>query len=116
MDKKQRRLYTTTIYAVGFLQMGGIGISPVLAELGKAFPQYSTTAIQFTSSIVSLFVVLTNLITGWLCTRFPKKYLAAFGCGLRHFCCPQTHRCLQRHCSFGLRNCAFVCTVFVVCL
>lgn len=82
MDKKQRRLYTTTIYAVGFLQMGGIGISPVLAELGKAFPQYSTTAIQFTSSIVSLFVVLTNLITGWLCTRFPKKYLAAFGCGL----------------------------------
>ncbi len=82
MDKKQRRLYTTTIYAVGFLQMGGIGISPVLAELGKAFPQYSTTAIQFTSSIVSLFVVLTNLITGWLCARFPKKYLTAFGCGL----------------------------------
>ena len=30
MDKKQRRLYTTTIYAVGFLQMGGVGISPVL--------------------------------------------------------------------------------------
>ena len=82
MDKKQRRLYTTTIYAVGVLQMGGIGISPVLAELGKAFPQYSTTAIQFTSSIVSLFVVLTNLITGWLCTRFPKKYLTAFGCSL----------------------------------
>lgn len=72
----------TTIYAVGFLQMGGIGISPVLAELGKAFPQYSTTAIQFTSSIVSVFVVLTNLITGWLSTRFPKKYLTAFGCGL----------------------------------
>ena len=82
MDKKQRRLYTTTIYAVGFLQMGGVGISPVLDELSKAFPQYSTTAIQFTSSIVSLFVVLTNLITGWLCARFPKKYLTAFGCGL----------------------------------
>ena len=82
MDKKQRRLYTTTIYAVGFLQMGGVGISPVLDELSKAFPQYSTTAIQLTSSIVSLFVVLTNLITGWLCARFPKKYLTAFGCGL----------------------------------
>ena len=82
MDKKQRRLYTTTIYAVGFLQMGGVGISPVLDELSKAFPQYSTTAIQLTSSIVSLFVVLTNLITGWLCARFPKKYLTAVGCGL----------------------------------
>lgn len=39
MDKKQRQLCTTTIYAVGFLQMGGIGLSPVPAELSKAFPQ-----------------------------------------------------------------------------
>lgn len=82
MDKKQRRWNITAIYAVGFLQMGGIGISPVLAELSKAFPQYSTTAIQFVSSIPGIFVVLTNLVTGWLCARFPKKYITAFGCGL----------------------------------
>ena len=78
MDKKQRRWNITAIYAVGFLQMGGIGISPVLAELSKAFPQYSTTAIQFVSSIPGIFVVLTNLVTGWLCARFPKKYITAF--------------------------------------
>lgn len=82
MDKKQRRWNITAIYAVGFLQMGGIGISPVLAELSKAFPQYSTTAIQFVSSIPGIFVVLTNPVTGWLCARFPKKYTTAFGCGL----------------------------------
>lgn len=82
MDKKQRRACVTTIYMVAFLQMGGIGISPILAELSKAFPQYSTTAIQFVSSIPSIFVVLTNLVTGWLCARFAKKYLTAAGCGL----------------------------------
>lgn len=37
MDKKQHWLCTTAIYAVSFLQMGGI--SSVPAELSKAFPQ-----------------------------------------------------------------------------
>ena len=82
MNRRQRFWNIATIYAVGFLQMGGAGLSPVLSELGRAFPQYSTTAIQFVSTIPSVFVILTNLVTGWLCERFPKKYITAVGCGL----------------------------------
>lgn len=82
MNKKQRFWNIATIYVVGFLQMGGAGLSPVLAELGRAFPQYSATAIQFVASMPSIFVVITNLFTGWLCEHFPKKYITAAGCGL----------------------------------
>lgn len=82
MNRRQRFWNIAAIYAVGFLQMGGAGMSPVLAELGKAFPQASTTAIQFVSTIPSVFVVLTNLITGWLCEHFPKKYITAVGCAM----------------------------------
>lgn len=82
MTKKQRFWNIAAIYAVGFLQLGGSGMAPVLARLGDAFPQYSTTAIQFTATIPSIFVILTNLTTGWLCERFPKKYITAAGCGL----------------------------------
>lgn len=82
MNRRQRFWNIATIYTVGFLQMGGAGMSPVLAELGRAFPQYSTTAIQFVATLPSILVVLTNLITGWLCEHFPKKYITAAGCAL----------------------------------
>lgn len=82
MNKKQRTWNLIAIYFVAALQMGGAGLSPVLAELGGAFPQYSTTAIQLVATIPSIFVALTNLITGWLCRKFPKKYIVAIGCGM----------------------------------
>ena len=82
MTKKQRFFNILAIYTVAFLQMGGAGLSPVMAKLGEAFPNAGAGAIQLVMTIPSLFVVLTNLVTGWLMAKFPKKYITAVGCGL----------------------------------
>lgn len=82
MAQSQKRLNIFTIYLVAVLQMGGVGLSPILKELSNAFPQYSATTIQFVMTMPSIFVVVGNLFTGWLCEHFPKKYIVAIGCGL----------------------------------
>ena len=82
MTKKQRIWNIITIYFVAALQMGGAGLSPVLNRMSAAFPQYSTTAIQFVMTVPCITVILTNLVTGWLCERYPKKYIVAAGCAL----------------------------------
>lgn len=82
MTKQQRAWNLAAIYCVAALQMGGAGLSPVLAELGRAFPSYSDTAVQFVMTVPSITVVLTNLFTGKLCELFPKKYITAVGCAL----------------------------------
>lgn len=82
MTKKERNWNIAAIYFVAVLQMGGAGMSPIMKELSNAFPQYSVTAIQFVMTGTSITVILTNLITGWLCEHFPKKYIVAAGCAL----------------------------------
>lgn len=82
MTKKERNWNIAAIYFVAVLQMGGAGMSPIMKELSNAFPQYSVAAIQFVMTGTSITVILTNLITGWLCEHFPKKYIVAVGCAL----------------------------------
>lgn len=82
MTTAQRNRNILAIYLVAFLQMGGAGLSPVMAALGNAFPNAGPSRIQLVMTIPSLFVVLTNLVTGWLMEKFPKKYLTAIGCGM----------------------------------
>ena len=82
MTRSQRNRNLAAIYAVAALQMGGAGMSPLMASLGRAFPDSSPTAVQFVMTVPSITVVLTNLVTGWLCERYPKKYITAAGCAL----------------------------------
>ena len=82
MTRKQRTWNIIAIYFVAALQMGGAGLSPLMASLSEAFPSAGATAIQFVMTVQSITVVLTNLFTGRLCEKYPKKYLTAIGCGL----------------------------------
>lgn len=79
---KNNKRNTMALCLVVFLQMGGVGLSPVLADMSRAFPQYSATMIQIVSSLPSMFVAVTNLMIPLLCRYFSKKYIMAAGSGL----------------------------------
>lgn len=79
---KKDKNYAAALCLITLLQMGGVGLAPVLADMGRAYPQYPATMIQIVSSLPSMFVALTNLFIPAICRRFPKKYTMAAGCGI----------------------------------
>lgn len=70
------------ILAISVVQMGTNAISPILADIASAFPQASSSSVQFLMTFPSLFVIVFSLLAASLTRRVPKKYIAAVGCGL----------------------------------
>lgn len=79
---KNKKMYAMALCFVVFLQMGGVGLSPVLADMNKAFPQCPAAMIQMVSSLPSMFVAVTNLFIPLLCRYLSKKYMMAAGSGM----------------------------------
>lgn len=82
MSVTGKKLYVPALCMIVFLQMGGVGLAPMLADMRRAFPQYSVTMIQLVSSLPSMLVAVTNLFVPVLCRHFPHKYIMAAGCGI----------------------------------
>lgn len=70
------------ILAISVVQMGTNAISPILADIAAAFPQAGSSSVQLLMTFPSLLVIVVSLVAASLAARVPKKYLAAWGCGL----------------------------------
>lgn len=80
MTAREKRTYIFALCIATVLQMGGAAMGSALTELRTAFSQYPALSIQLISTLPSVFVALGNLLAGFLCTKYPKKFLIAFGC------------------------------------
>jgi MFS family permease len=67
------------IYGIGFLMMGGLGISGSLATIANNFPGVSQVMIQNLISIPSIMIIPTTLIVGKIMGIVAKKWVAAVG-------------------------------------
>jgi predicted MFS family arabinose efflux permease len=67
------------IYGIGFLMMGGLGISGSLAVIANNFPNVSQVMIQNLISIPSIMIIPTTLVVGKIMSVIAKKWIAAAG-------------------------------------
>ena len=56
-----------------------MAVSPILAEVGKSFPNAGSSQIQMVYTIGSLVALPIMLVAGRLANYVPKKYLAMIG-------------------------------------
>lgn len=70
------------IITMSFVQMGTNGISPILAQIAAAFPEASSTSVQFLMTFPSIFVIVISIVAALLSGRLPKKTLALTGLSL----------------------------------
>ena len=76
---KSKNGIKAAILTMSFVQMATNGIAPILADIAKAFPEASTTNIQFLMTFPSLFIVGVTLLSAWLYRYFSKKVLVELG-------------------------------------
>jgi MFS family permease len=72
MDKRKIRI---CIFAAAMMQMCFVGLAAAIADIAKAFPQYSLTVIQTGVTSINLIGFFTALLVGWLATRYSKKII-----------------------------------------
>ncbi|MCC8150862.1 MAG: MFS transporter, partial [Lachnospiraceae bacterium] len=68
-----------TILVLTFSQMATNGLSPAMSDMAAAFPDVATSTIQMLMTLPGIFVVILSLISAWLTSVFPKKYLIGTG-------------------------------------
>lgn len=68
--------------AISVVQMGSTVISPILADIARAFSDSGSAEIQMLMTFPSLFVIVFCFLDPVLMTYIAKKYLAAIGCFL----------------------------------
>lgn len=74
-----RGLLKAAILTMSFVQMGTNGIAPILAQIAAAFPEATSTSVQFLMTFPSIFCVVFTLLAALLSDRLPKKTLALSG-------------------------------------
>lgn len=79
---KQKRWVCVAVMSIAAIQMGGVGMSPMLAEMSKAFPISNESQIQFVSTLPNLTLFITAIGILALSRKIPLKYLAAIGAGI----------------------------------
>ncbi|MCD8150835.1 MAG: MFS transporter, partial [Clostridiales bacterium] len=52
---------------------------PAMSDMAAAFPDVATSTIQMLMTLPGIFVVILSLISAWLTSVFPKKYLIGTG-------------------------------------
>ena len=82
MEGRKARGIQAAILTMSLVQMSTNGIAPILSDLGRAFPEASTSAVQFLMTFPSLLVIVFSLVSGAAARWVPKKGLAAAGCAL----------------------------------
>lgn len=80
MTKKvNKQMLKITILVLTFSQMATNGLSPAMSDMAAAFPDVATSTIQMLMTLPGIFVVILSLISAWLTSVFPKKYLIGTG-------------------------------------
>ncbi|MCD8217886.1 MAG: MFS transporter [Clostridiales bacterium] len=80
MTKKvNKQMLKVTILVLTFSQMATNGLSPAMSDMAAAFPDVATSTIQMLMTLPGIFVVILSLISAWLTSVFPKKYLIGTG-------------------------------------
>lgn len=74
--------WKAAILMMSFLQMATNAAASILAELAAAFPEASTSAVQYLMTFPNLLVVVMSIATAKLSEYIAKKYLAAAGLAL----------------------------------
>ena len=79
MNNDRKTLFKASILTMSFVQMGANGISPILSQIGEAFPHASATRIQFLMTFPTIFSLFFTMISAFLSDVIPKKKLAVAG-------------------------------------
>lgn len=74
-----KKLLKIAILAVSMLQMAFLGLSPVLAEIAKAFPDASDSTVQTIVTFPSIIVIVVTLVSGYLGSFISKGQLSKIG-------------------------------------
>ncbi len=74
-----KQMLKITILVLTFSQMATNGLSPAMSDMAAAFPDVATSTIQMLMTLPGIFVVFLSLISAWLTSIFPKKYLIGTG-------------------------------------
>ncbi|MBR2122853.1 MAG: MFS transporter [Lachnospiraceae bacterium] len=75
----KKKLWALAVIMISLLQMHGVGMSAMLAQIGKAFPEAPDSKIQFIQTLPALFVLLTIIPSSFLARKIKHRYLCAFG-------------------------------------
>ena len=78
-NKKNKNLLKAAIITMSLVQMGTNGIAPILSDIAAAFPQCSTTTIQFLMTFPSIFCLIFTMLSAFLSDKLPKKTLGVTG-------------------------------------
>ena len=78
--RNKKWLWKIIMMCTSSLTMAGIGMSPMLAGMAKAFPEASDSAIQFVMTVPSILVIVIGFVFALLSSRIPNNILT--GCGL----------------------------------
>lgn len=74
-----KNMLKAAILVLTFSQMATNGLSPAMADIAAQFPEAATSTIQMLMTLPGVFVVVLSLISAWLTSVFPKKYLIGTG-------------------------------------
>ena len=78
-NKNKKNLLKAAIITMSLVQMGTNGIAPILSDIAAAFPECSTTTIQFLMTFPSIFCLIFTMLSAFLSDRLPKKTLGVAG-------------------------------------
>lgn len=74
-----KNMLKVTILVLTFVQMATNGLSPAMSDIAARFPDVATSTVQMLMTLPGIFVVILSLISAWLTSIFPKKYLIGTG-------------------------------------
>ncbi|MBQ7600794.1 MAG: hypothetical protein IJU49_01330, partial [Lachnospiraceae bacterium] len=78
--RNNKFLWRVTLMFTSSLTMAGIGMSPMLSGMAKAFPDASDAAIQFVMTVPSIIVIVIGFVFAFLSERIPNNILTGAGC------------------------------------
>lgn len=81
MSRSKQKI-AAVLLAACVAQMAANGIAPSLAEIQKTFPQASDVAVQYLTTLPSLWVLVMCMCAAALARRVQKRWLISLGCGL----------------------------------
>lgn len=82
MKKTNLKFIQLCILTMSFVQMGTNGISSVISDIARAFPQYPTSTIQFLLTFPNIFITVFSVASVFLLHFFSKKQLITAGLSL----------------------------------
>lgn len=71
-----------SLLALNIMEQAAGAISATIPAMAKAFPGYSLVQVELSTTVVSIFVTIFVLVSGFMTTRFGQKNTALLGMGL----------------------------------